>query len=165
MGILGGFVAKVESLLLGKKQIDKGLLDELEEILISADVGVKTTTALIKRIEEKVQRKELDDPSKLIAHLKEDIREIFSRVDSSSNISPSPLPSPQGGEGSAKAPFVILVIGVNGVGKTTTIGKLAHRYKKEGKEVLLAAGDTFRAAAIEQLEAWGKRVDVDVIRQ
>ncbi len=148
----GGFVSKVESLLLGKKQIDKGLLDELEEILISADIGVKTTTALIKRIEEKVQRKELDDSSKLIAHLKGEIREIFSRVDS-----PSPFPSPP--------PFVMLVIGVNGVGKTTTIGKLAHRYKKEGKEVLLAAGDTFRAAAIEQLEAWGKKVDVEVIRQ
>ncbi len=148
----GGFVAKVESLLLGKKQIDKGLLDELEEILISADVGVKTTTALIKRIEEKVQRRELDDPAKLIAYLKGEIRDIFSRVDSRLDIESS-------------KPFVILVIGVNGAGKTTTIGKLAHRYKKEGKEVLLAAGDTFRAAAIEQLEAWGSRVGADVIRQ
>lgn len=148
----GGFVAKVESLLLGKKQIDKGLLDELEEILISVDVGVKTTTALIKRIEEKVQRRELDDPAKLIAYLKGEIRDIFSRVDSRLDIESS-------------KPFVILVIGVNGAGKTTTIGKLAHRYKKEGKEVLLAAGDTFRAAAIEQLEAWGSRVGADVIRQ
>jgi fused signal recognition particle receptor len=148
----GGFIAKVESLLLGKKQIDKGLLDELEEILISADVGVKTTAALMKRIEEKVQRNELDNPARLIAYLKDEIREIFSRVNSPS---PSPLPSP----------FVMLVIGVNGAGKTTTIGKLAHRYKKEGKSVLLAAGDTFRAAAIEQLEAWGSRVGADVIRQ
>ena len=148
----GGFVAKVESLVLGKKQIDKELLDELEEILIGADVGVKTTAALIKRIEEKVQRKELDDPAKLIAYLKDEIREIFGRVDSRLNIE-------------STRPFVILVIGVNGVGKTTTIGKLAYRYKKEGKDVLLAAGDTFRAAAIEQLEAWGKRVGADVIRQ
>lgn len=148
----GGFVTKVESLLLGKKQIDKGLLDELEEILISADVGVKTTAALIKKIEERLQRRELDDPARLIACLKDEIMEIFSRNVNGLNIESS-------------KPFVILVIGVNGVGKTTTIGKLAHRYKKEGKEVLLAAGDTFRAAAIEQLEAWGKRVGADVIRQ
>ena len=161
----GGFVAKVESLLLGKKQIDKGLIDELEEILIGADVGVKTTAALIKRIEEKLQRKELDDPSKLIAYLKDEIREIFSRIDRPSAFPPSPLPSPARGEGSEKPPFVMLVIGVNGAGKTTTIGKLAHKYKKEGKSVLLAAGDTFRAAAIEQLEVWGKRVGADVIRQ
>ena len=156
----GGFVTKVESLLLGKKQIDKGLLDELEEILISADVGVKTTTALIKKIEERLQRKELDDPARLIACLKDEIRAIFSRIDN-----PSPFPSPQWGEGRVREPFVMLVIGVNGAGKTTTIGKLAHRYKNEGKSVLLAAGDTFRAAAIEQLEAWGSRVGADVIRQ
>ncbi|MBI5180129.1 MAG: signal recognition particle-docking protein FtsY [Nitrospirae bacterium] len=148
----GGFVTKVESLLLGKKQIDKGLLDELEEILISADVGVKTTTALIKRIEERLQRRELDDPARLIACLKDEIRDIFSKIDNGLNIESS-------------KPFVMLVIGVNGAGKTTTIGKLAHRYKKEGKNVLLAAGDTFRAAAIEQLEAWGSRVGADVIRQ
>lgn len=148
----GGFVTKVESLLLGKKQIDKGLLDELEEILISADVGVKTTTALIKRIEERLQRRELDDPARLIACLKDEIRNIFSKIDNGLNIESS-------------KPFVMLVIGVNGAGKTTTIGKLAHRYKKEGKSVLLAAGDTFRAAAIEQLEAWGSRVGADVIRQ
>lgn len=148
----GGFVTKVESLLLGKKQIDKGLLDELEEILISADVGVKTTTALIKKIEERLQRRELDDPARLIACLKDEIRDIFSKIDNGLNIESS-------------KPFVILVIGVNGAGKTTTIGKLAHRYKNEGKSVLLAAGDTFRAAAIEQLEAWGSRVGADVIRQ
>lgn len=148
----GGFVTKVESLLLGKKQIDKGLLDELEEILISADVGVKTTTALIKEIEERLQRKELDDPARLIACLKDEIRDIFSKIDNGLNIESS-------------KPFVMLVIGVNGAGKTTTIGKLAHRYKNEGKSVLLAAGDTFRAAAIEQLEAWGSRVGADVIRQ
>ncbi|MFZ3064128.1 MAG: signal recognition particle-docking protein FtsY [Nitrospirota bacterium] len=148
----GGFVTKVESLLLGKKQIDKGLLDELEEILISADVGVKTTTALIKKIEERLQRRELDDPARLIACLKDEIRDIFSKIDNGLNIESS-------------KPFVMLVIGVNGAGKTTTIGKLAHRYKNEGKSVLLAAGDTFRAAAIEQLEAWGSRVGADVIRQ
>lgn len=148
----GGFVTKVESLLLGKKQIDKGLLEELEEILISADVGVKTTTALIKKIEERLQRRELDDPARLIACLKDEIRDIFSKIDNGLNIESS-------------KPFVMLVIGVNGAGKTTTIGKLAHRYKNEGKSVLLAAGDTFRAAAIEQLEAWGSRVGADVIRQ
>ncbi|MDO9462560.1 MAG: signal recognition particle-docking protein FtsY, partial [Deltaproteobacteria bacterium] len=146
------FVKQVDRLFLGKKEIDADLLDSLEEILITADLGVSTATELIKRIREKVKRKELSDAFALRNYLREEILTL--------------LRSPQKeGEEITASPFVILVIGVNGTGKTTTIGKLAHRFKGLGQNVMLVAADTFRAAAIEQLEIWSKRAGADLIKQ
>lgn len=142
----------LDRIALGRKEITPELLDELEEILYTADLGVSTTEELLKRVREKVRRKELEDPSKLKGALKEIMKEILL-------VEREPVPL-----GSEK-PLVILVIGVNGVGKTTTIGKIAYQFKKEGLKPLLVAADTFRAAAIEQLEIWGERVGVPVIRQ
>jgi len=144
-------IGRVDTLLLGKKQIDTDTLEELEEILITADLGVKTTVDLIRTLEQRLKRDELQDGAALKKALKE---EILVRLMTHA----APLVV------SAKKPFVILVIGVNGVGKTTTIGKLAAKYAGEGKRVLLAAGDTFRAAAAEQLELWSKRVGADIVR-
>lgn len=146
------FVKQVDRLFLGKKEIDADLLDSLEEILITADLGVSTATGLIERIREKVKRKELSDASALKNYLREEICTM--------------LHSPQKEEEEIAArPFVILVVGVNGTGKTTTIGKLAHRFKGLGQNVMLVAADTFRAAAIEQLEIWSKRAGADFIKQ
>ena len=144
-------IGRVDTLLLGKKQIDTDTLEELEEILITADLGVKTTVDLIRTLEQRLKRDELQDGDALKKALKE---EIQLRLEE--NCSPLVI--------TPKKPFVILVIGVNGVGKTTTIGKLAARYSGEGKRVLLAAADTFRAAAAEQLELWAKRVGTDIVR-
>ncbi|HJV36556.1 MAG TPA: signal recognition particle-docking protein FtsY [Geomonas sp.] len=144
-------VGRVDTLLLGKKQIDTDTLEELEEILITADLGVKTTVDLIRTLEQRLKRNELQDGDALKRALKE---EIQVRLQAHS----APLVV------TAKSPFVILVIGVNGVGKTTTIGKLAAKYTGEGKKVLLAAADTFRAAAAEQLELWSNRVGADIVR-
>jgi fused signal recognition particle receptor len=144
-------VGRVDTLLLGKKQIDTDTLEELEEILITADLGVKTTVDLIRTLEQRLKRNELQDGVALKRALKE---EIQVRLQAHS----APLVV------TAKSPFVILVIGVNGVGKTTTIGKLAAKYTGEGKKVLLAAADTFRAAAAEQLELWAGRVGADIVR-
>jgi len=144
-------VGRMDTLLLGKKQIDTDTLEELEEILITADLGVKTTVDLIRTLELRLKRDELQDGAALKKALKE---EILLRLMAHSSLL----------QLSGKAPFVILVIGVNGVGKTTTIGKLAARYAGEGKRVLLAAGDTFRAAAAEQLELWAQRVGADLVR-
>jgi fused signal recognition particle receptor len=144
-------VGRIDTLLLGKKQIDAGTLEELEEILISADLGVATTTELIGILEQRLKRNELRDGDTLKKALKEEILSRLSGESAPLNID------------SAK-PYVILVIGVNGVGKTTTIGKLAWKFSSKGKNVLLVAGDTFRAAAAEQLEIWGERVGVDVVR-
>lgn len=145
------FVGKIDRLVLGKKEIDADTLEELEEILITADIGVQTTVELIRTLEERLSRNELKDGSALRETLKE---EIFKRLN---NAAPSLAID-------SASPFVIMVIGVNGVGKTTTIGKLAARFSREGKKVILAAGDTFRAAASEQLEIWGERVGCDVVR-
>ncbi|TSA11734.1 MAG: signal recognition particle-docking protein FtsY [Deltaproteobacteria bacterium] len=146
------FVKQVDRLFLGKKEIDADLLDSLEEILITADLGVSTATELIERIREKVKRKELSDAFALKNYLREEILTL--------------LRSPQKeGEEITASPFVILVIGVNGTGKTTTIGKLAHRFKGLGQNVMLVAADTFRAAAIEQLEIWSNRAGADFIKQ
>ncbi|MFN3535449.1 MAG: signal recognition particle-docking protein FtsY, partial [Desulfatiglandales bacterium] len=142
----------LDRIVLGKKEITPELLDELEELLYTADLGVSTTEELLKRVREKVKRKELEDPSKLKEALKELMRDIL-------------LTKHQPLRLDSEDPFVILVIGVNGVGKTTTIGKLAYYFKNEGYNPLLVAADTFRAAAIEQLEVWGQRVGVPVIRQ
>lgn len=146
-----GLVGRIDTLVLGKKEIDADTLEELEEILITSDIGVKTTVELIRTLEQRLGRNELKDGAALRGALKE---EILKRLVAHHK----PL------EMNAKAPYVLLVIGVNGVGKTTTIGKLAARYTAEGKKVLLAAADTFRAAASEQLVAWGDRSGVDVIR-
>jgi fused signal recognition particle receptor len=143
---------RVDRLVLGKKQIDVDLLDELEEILITSDIGVATTQLLLKGVTEKVERRELRAPEKLREELSSEIQRCLA------------VTAPEWNPEAAK-PFVIMIVGVNGVGKTTTIGKLAHRMKNQGLEVLLVAGDTFRAAAIEQLVLWGERVGVPVVRQ
>ena len=146
-----GFVGRIDTLVLGKKKIDEDLLEELEEILITSDIGVQATYKLIEKIRAKVKRKELDDAGLLKQYLHEEILDILKGEEIPLEISDS-------------RPFVILVVGVNGVGKTTTIAKVANRFREEGKNVLLAAGDTFRAAAIEQLEIWGERAECKVIK-
>ena len=145
-------VERVDRLVLGKKTIDVSLLDELEEILITSDLGVNTTRILLDRVAERVKRKELTDPEKLHERLRMEIQDFLS------------IAAPPWAPGSDR-PWVVMVVGVNGVGKTTTIGKLAHQLKREGREVLLVAGDTFRAAASEQLVLWGERAGASVIRQ
>ncbi len=147
------FSGKLDRLFLGKKEITEDLLDELEEILFSSDMGVITTQELIESVKEKVARKELNDPGKLKILIKEHILSFL-------NVSAVEHPKPGPGE-----PTVILVVGVNGVGKTTTIAKAAHRFKTQEKAVMLAAADTFRAAAVEQLTLWGRRVGAEVVRQ
>ncbi|MBU5638373.1 signal recognition particle-docking protein FtsY [Geomonas sp. Red69] len=144
-------IGRVDTLLLGKKQIDTDTLEELEEILITADLGVKTTVDLIRTLEQRLKRDELQDGAALKRALKEEIQLRLLEHH-------APLVVTD------KKPFVIMVIGVNGVGKTTTIGKLAARYAGEGRKVLLAAADTFRAAAAEQLETWANRVGADIVR-
>ncbi|MCM2358919.1 MAG: signal recognition particle-docking protein FtsY [Geobacteraceae bacterium] len=144
-------VGRIDTLLLGKKQIDAETLEELEEILLTADIGVSTAVELIRTLEQRLKRNELQDADALKSALKEEILARLARHCAQLDIG-------------SHSPFVLMVIGVNGVGKTTTIGKLACRYTSEGKKVLLAAGDTFRAAAAEQLEIWGERTGVDVIR-
>lgn len=144
-------IGRIDTLLLGRKSIDADTLEELEEILITADLGVPATVDLIRTLEQRLKRNELQDGETLKRVLKE---ELVARLSHKQ----------QQLDTSRHTPFVILVIGVNGVGKTTTIGKLACKFRDEGKSVVLAAGDTFRAAASEQLEIWGKRIGVDVVR-
>jgi fused signal recognition particle receptor len=134
------------------KKIDDDLFDELEEQLLIADVGVETTRKIIDRLTEHASRKQLKDAEALIALLKAEMSDILAKVDAPLDID-------------SKTPFVILMVGVNGVGKTTTIGKLARQYQAQGKSVMLAAGDTFRAAAVEQLQVWGQRNNVPVVAQ
>jgi fused signal recognition particle receptor len=147
-----GLVTALEDAVKGKKEIDADLLDELEFTLISADIGVRTTEEILERIRERVSRHQLNDAAELKGLIREHLLEILS----ASERAPARVSEP---------PAVILVVGVNGSGKTTTIGKLAGRFKSEQRSVLLCAADTFRAAAIEQLEIWGKRTDTPVIRQ
>ncbi|WP_342607759.1 signal recognition particle-docking protein FtsY [Vibrio tritonius] len=135
------------------KKIDDDLFEELEEQLLIADVGMDTTTKIINSLTEKASRQELRDGEALYGLLKEEMAEILAKVE-------QPLVIDQ-----AKTPYVILMVGVNGVGKTTTIGKLAKQFQADGKKVMLAAGDTFRAAAVEQLQVWGQRNNVPVIAQ
>jgi fused signal recognition particle receptor len=143
----------IGSLVLGKKEIDDELLEDLEAQLLSADVGFDATTKIIDELTLSVKRKELTDGDALYAALQKQLRELLAPVE-------KPLVAT-----AENQPFVILVVGVNGVGKTTTIGKLAKRFQNEGKQVMLAAGDTFRAAAVEQLEVWGERNQVQVVAQ
>jgi fused signal recognition particle receptor len=147
-----GLVSALEDALQGKKEIDADLLDELEYTLVSADIGVRTTEEILDRIRERVGRHQLNDVGELRGLIREHLLEILS----ASERAPALVAEP---------PAVVLVVGVNGAGKTTTIGKLAHRFKGEGRSVLLCAADTFRAAAIDQLEIWGERTGTPVIRQ
>jgi fused signal recognition particle receptor len=147
-----GLVERLEDMLQGAKQIDADLLDELESTLIGADIGVRTTEEILDRIRERVDRKLVGDAAELEGLIREHLLEILQS-------SERPMPRV------AEPPAVILVVGVNGSGKTTTIGKLAQRFRGEQRSVLLCAADTFRAAAIEQLEVWGQRTNTDVIRQ
>ncbi len=140
-------------LLSGKRQIDDDLLEELETLLLTADVGVDATRRIIDDLTARVRRKELADPEALGAALRSQLTEILQSID-------APVKQPAAGR-----PQVILMVGINGAGKTTTIGKLARRLKEEGQSVMLAAGDTFRAAAVEQLQTWGERNDIPVVAQ
>ena len=145
-------VAGLGNLVLGRKIIDDELFEELESQLLMADVGIEATTEIIDRLTERVSRRELADPDALMQALRDELQDILT-------------PCEQPLDVSTATPFVILVVGVNGVGKTTTIGKLASRFQNEGRSVMLAAGDTFRAAAVEQLQHWGERHSVPVIAQ
>lgn len=147
------FTSGVADLLLGKKKIDDDTIEELETLLLTADVGVEATQELIHKISDRLERKQLGDTEALFAALRDDMTEMLTPCDKKLEID------------SSKRPYVILMVGINGVGKTTTIGKLAKKFKDDGKKVMLAAGDTFRAAAVEQLQAWGERNDVAVIAQ
>lgn len=146
------FAEGLGNLFLGKKEIDDELLEEIETQLLVADVGLDATTEIIDSLTERVARKQLADSDALYAALRAALADLLVKVE-------APLVLPE------KQPAVILVVGVNGVGKTTTIGKLAKRLQKEGKSVMLAAGDTFRAAAVEQLQVWGERNNVPVVAQ
>lgn len=147
------FSSGMGNLLLGRKSLDDDTLEELETLLLTSDVGIDATQAILNDLVDRTSRKELKDDDALMQSFKETLEKQLSTVE-------APLDIPDTGK-----PFVILVVGVNGVGKTTTIGKLAKRLSAEGKSVMLAAGDTFRAAAVEQLQTWGERNDVPVIAQ
>ncbi len=151
-----GFFSKLSRAVVGKSKVDDEVLDELEEILISSDVGVETTVNIIRRIEARVAKDKFMSTSELDSILREEIAALLSE-NQSTDIS-GDFETPLGTK-----PYVIMVVGVNGVGKTTTIGKLAAQYHKAGKKVVLGAGDTFRAAAVDQLKLWGERVGVPVI--
>ncbi|AFM01543.1 MULTISPECIES: signal recognition particle-docking protein FtsY [Desulfitobacterium] len=145
------FVTKVEEILTGKRKIDEELYEELEEVLIRSDVGVNTSFELVEGLRKEVKKRKLQEAEELKVVLKELIAELLGQEESMN--------------WAERGPSIFLVVGVNGVGKTTTIGKLAHYFQSEGKKVILAAGDTFRAAAIDQLEVWGQRAGVEVVKQ
>lgn len=152
-----GFFGKLRRAFMGRSTIDDDFLDELEEIFISSDVGVETTISIIDRIRERAKRDKYVSSDELNRMLSEEIMALLAGDDDNPD---GHMTVPDG-----KKPYVIMVVGVNGVGKTTTIGKLASRFKKAGYKVMLGAADTFRAAAIEQLQEWGRRADVPVISQ
>lgn len=150
-----GFFEKISKAVVGKSKVDDEVLDDLEEVLIASDVGASTTIKIIQRVEDRVARDKFVSTDELDAILREEISGLL-------------LENPHAGSGNideTKKPYVIMVVGVNGVGKTTTIGKLAHQFKSEGKKVVLGAADTFRAAAVDQLVIWSERVGVPIIKQ
>ena len=147
------FSSGIANLVLGQKEIDEDILEEVETLLLMADVGVDTTNQIIEDLTERAARKELKDTTALIEKLKSLLLDIIEPVQAPLHID------------TTKQPYVILMVGVNGVGKTTTIGKIAHQLIADGKSVMLAAGDTFRAAAVEQLKTWGERNDIPVVAQ
>ncbi|TNF31681.1 MAG: signal recognition particle-docking protein FtsY [Bacteroidetes bacterium] len=152
-----GVFSKLTKAVIGKSKVDDEVLDNLEEVLVTSDVGVETTLKIIQRIEERVSRDKYVGTDQLNKILREEIVELLSE-NNSADVSGLPIAED-------KKPYVIMVVGVNGVGKTTTIGKLAHQLKSAGKKVVLGAADTFRAAAVDQLIIWGQRVGVPVINQ
>lgn len=154
------FLGKVSRAVAGKTKVDDDVLDNLEEILITSDVGVDTTLKIIQRIEQRVAQDKYVGTSELNQILKEEIMGLLSENDSNQTEDKFTIPEHEG-----KIPHVIMVVGVNGVGKTTTIGKLAAQLKKEGKKVVLGAADTFRAAAVDQLTIWSDRVGVSIVKQ
>ena len=145
-----GFFSKLSRAVAGKSEIDEEVLDQLEEVLVSSDVGVETTLKIIDRIQARVKRDKYVGTGELNSMLRAEIADLMK--------DPDPIDD-------ALKPYVIMVVGVNGVGKTTTIGKLAHAFKKEGKSVVLGAADTFRAAAVDQLRIWSERVGVPLVQQ
>ena len=145
----GGFMARLKAIFTAKKEIDPAILEQIEEVMLTSDVGVKTTQAILERLREQMNKSELADTDAVWAVLRAEATRILT------------IPSPRA---AAKKPLVVLMVGVNGVGKTTTIGKLATKWGADGKKVMLAAGDTFRAAAVQQLEVWGKRVGAEVVK-
>ncbi len=147
-----GLLDRLEDAVAGRKEIDADLLDELEYALITADIGVNTATEILENIRQRADRKQLANPAEIKQLIAQHLLEVLEASD-------RPVPHV------AEPPAVVIVVGVNGAGKTTTIGKLASRYKSEGRSVLLCAADTFRAAAIDQLQIWGTRTSTDVIRQ
>jgi len=149
---------KITNLFSSTKVIDDNFFSELEEILITADVGVNMTMEIISRLKERLKSERINDVSEVNLILKDELEKILKSIDNQTSHDPFYIPSD-------KKPFVIMIVGVNGVGKTTTIGKLAYNYKIRGKKVLIGAADTFRAAANEQLEIWAKRAGVDIIQQ
>ena len=149
-----GFVEQMDLLFLGKKTIDGDLLDELEGLLFSADLGVKTSSQLLEGVQQGLKRGDLQEPDKVKDFIKQEIFRILKSGERPLSI-----------DLSQTKPFIFMVIGVNGVGKTTTIAKIAHQYSSQGKKVLIGAADTFRAAAVEQLEVWANRVGADLIKQ
>lgn len=148
-----GFFSKISRAVAGKAKVDDEVLDELEQVLIASDVGVETTIKIIERIEERVARDKYVTTAELNTILKDEIVQLLAENNTDDNLV---YDLPEG-----KKPYVILVVGVNGVGKTTTIGKIANKYKQQGKKIVLGAGDTFRAAAVDQLKIWADRVGCD----
>lgn len=151
------FLSKLSKAVAGKSKVDDDVLDNLEEILVSSDVGVNTTLKVIERIEERVAKDKYLGTDELNGILREEIAALLSKTNSGEETEFS-IPA-------NKKPYVLMVVGVNGVGKTTTIGKLAYQFKKQGLNVVLGAADTFRAAAIDQLQVWADRVDVPLVKQ
>ena len=150
---------KIARAIAGKSEIDDEVLDNLEEVLVTSDVGVETTLKIIDRVQKRAARDKFMNTNELNKLLKDEIAQLLMENNSNDDGDSFNIPTTPG------QPYVIMVVGVNGVGKTTTIGKLAHQYKKAGKKVYLGAADTFRAAAVEQLVEWGHRADVPVIKQ
>lgn len=153
-----GVFDKLKRAFIGRKTIDDDFLDELEEIFITSDVGAETTLKIIDRIQQRAARDKYIGIDELNELLCQEITELLTESNNSDRLADFETPA-------GRKPYVIMVVGVNGVGKTTTIGKLAYQYKEAGKKVMLGAADTFRAAAVEQLDEWGKRADVPVIKQ
>ncbi len=151
-----GFFERISKVIVGKTSVDDDVLDQLEEALIGADVGVDTTLAIIERIQDRVKQDKYVSTSELNQILYDEIATLL--IDTPQDLAGFQVPE-------AKKPFITLVVGVNGVGKTTTIGKLAHHFKAAGNEVLLGAADTFRAAAVDQLTIWSERVGVPIVKQ
>ena len=154
------FFSKLSKAVAGKSKVDDDVLDNLEEVLITSDVGVETTLKIIERIEERVSKDKYLGTDELNSILREEIAGLLSEVDNGQEATTDEFVIPEN-----KKPYVLMVVGVNGVGKTTTIGKLATQFKKKGLKVVLGAADTFRAAAIDQLQVWADRADVPIVRQ